>query len=136
LAMARDGLLFSWMGAVHPRFHTPHVALAIQAVWASVLVATGTYRALFTRVIYTEWLFFALMAVGLFRMRRRADYQPRYKAWGYPIVPAIFVLASLAVVANQIVADPRESVVGLVLVLIGWPVYYLWARRRPSVASH
>jgi len=136
LAMANDGLLFSWMGAVHPRFHTPHVALAVQAVWASVLVATGTYRALFTRVIYTEWLFFALMAVGLFRMRRRPDYQPRYRAWGYPVVPLVFVLASLAVVANQIAADPRESAFGLLLVLIGWPVYHFWARRRPPVASH
>ena len=133
LAMARDGLLFSWMAAVHPRYHTPHIALIVQAIWASVLVATGTYRALFTRVIYTEWLFFALMAVGLFRMRRRADYQPRYRVWGYPIVPLIFVLASLAVVANQIAADPRESAFGLLLILIGWPVYHFWARRRPTV---
>lgn len=132
LAMSRDGLLFRWMGAVHPRFHTPHVAIAVQAVWASVLVATGTYRALFTRVVYSEWLFFAAVTIGLFRMRRRPDYAPRYRAWGYPVLPVIFVAASVIVVINQVVADPIESGTGLLLVLIGLPVYYLWARERPN----
>jgi APA family basic amino acid/polyamine antiporter len=138
LAMSRDGLLFSWMGAVHPRFHTPHVAVVVQAVWACVLVATGTYRALFTRVVYSEWLFFALMTVGLFRMRRRPDYAPRYRAWGYPLAPLVFVAASVIVVLNQVIADPVESGLGLLLVLIGLPVYYLWARptQGASVADH
>jgi APA family basic amino acid/polyamine antiporter len=72
-ALSRDGLLFRWVGAVHPRFHTPHRAILLQAVWSCVLVATGTYRALFTRVIYTEWIFFGLMAVGLVLLRRRSD---------------------------------------------------------------
>ena len=66
LAAANDGLLTEWIGAVHPRFGTPHHAIMLQAVWASVLVATGTYRALFTRVVYTEWIFFGLMAAGIF----------------------------------------------------------------------
>jgi len=72
LAMAQDGLLFRWAGAIHPRHQTPHRAILLQAVWASVLVATGTFRTLFTLVVYTEWIFFGLMAVGLFRLRRRA----------------------------------------------------------------
>ncbi len=71
LAMARDGLLFAWAAAIHPRFHTPHRAIVLQGAWAIVLVSTGTYRALFTRVVYTEWIFFALMAVGLMRLRAR-----------------------------------------------------------------
>ena len=111
-AMARDGLLFRWVAAVHPRFQTPHRAIVLQAIWASVLVATGTYRALFTRVIYTEWIFFGLMVLGLFVLRRRPDYAPTYRAWGYPVLPVIFILASFFIVANQIVSEPRESLTG------------------------
>ena len=73
LAMARDGLLVAWAAAIHPRFRTPHRAIVLQGIWAIVLVSTGTYRALFTRVVYTEWIFFALMAVGLMRLRARHD---------------------------------------------------------------
>jgi APA family basic amino acid/polyamine antiporter len=127
-SMAQDGLIFRWIGEVHPRFQTPHRALILQAIWASALTLTGTYRALFTRVIYTEWIFFALMALALFVLRRRAGYAPAYRIWGYPIVPAVFAAAALVVVAIQVSADPRDSIIGLGLVLAGWPVYLLWAR--------
>jgi APA family basic amino acid/polyamine antiporter len=127
-SMAGDGLLFRWLGAAHPTFRTPHRALALQAVWAAILALTDSYRALFTRVIYTEWIFFALMAAGLFRLRRRPDYRPAYGIWGYPVVPALFVLASLVIVAVQVLAEPRDSAVGLGLVLLGLPVYVLWSR--------
>jgi APA family basic amino acid/polyamine antiporter len=128
-AMARDGLLFRWIAGVHPRFQTPHRAIVLQAIWASVLVATGTYRALFTRVIYTEWIFFGLMVLGLFVLRRRANYSPTYRARGYPLLPAVFVLVSLFIVANQIISEPRDSIIGLGIVALGLPVYYLWVRR-------
>ena len=82
LAMAHDGLLFQWVGAVHPAYRTPHRAIALQAVWSSVLVATGSYRALFTRVVYTEWIFFGMLAAGLFLLRRRAGYAPPYRVVG------------------------------------------------------
>src|SRR5215470_9407361 len=70
-AMATEGLAFDWLGKLHPRFETPHRALVLQTIWSCALVATGTYRALFTRVIYTEWIFFALMSVGLMLLRKR-----------------------------------------------------------------
>ncbi len=124
-SMARDGLAFRWLGAVHPVYRTPSNAIVAQAVWASVLAATGAYRQLFTRVIYTEWIFFALMAAGLFVLRRRLGYAPRYHAWGYPIVPIVFVAASLAIVANQVVRDPADAALGLGMVAIGVPIYYL-----------
>jgi APA family basic amino acid/polyamine antiporter len=129
-AMARDGLLFRWVAAVHPRFQTPHRAIVLQGIWASVLVATGSYRALFTSVIYTEWIFFGLLVTGLFVLRRRANYAPTYRALGYPVLPAVFILAALFVVANQIAAQPRESITGLGVVALGLPVYYFWARRQ------
>jgi APA family basic amino acid/polyamine antiporter len=135
-AMARDGALFRWLGAVHPRWHTPHRAIALQAVWACVLVLTGTYRALFTRVIYTEWIFFALMALGLVLARRRPGYRPAYRAPLYPLLPALFIAGSLLVVVIQVLARPAESAVGLGLVLVGLPVYYWWARptRNPEAS--
>ncbi len=129
-SMAKDGLLFRWVGAVHPRYHTPHRAIFLQAVWSSVLVATGTYTTLFTRVVYTEWIFFALMAFGLILLRHRSNVVREYKIWGYPVIPAVFIISSLAIVANQMISDPRESLFGLSLVFSGLPVYYLWARKK------
>jgi APA family basic amino acid/polyamine antiporter len=135
-AMARDGLLFRWIGAVHPTRRTPHRAIWIQGVWASALVLTGTYRALFTRVVYTEWIFFGLMAVGLFLFRRRPHLEGRYRVWGYPIVPAVFAVSAFAIVANQVLSDPMESLVGLGFVFLGVPVYLIWARRGFQQERH
>jgi basic amino acid/polyamine antiporter, APA family len=129
LAMARDRLLFSWAGAIHARYQTPHRAIALQALWAIVLVLTGTYRALFTRVVYTEWIFFALMAVGLVLLRRRQSYSPRFRIPWHPLVPVIFVLSSLYIVFDQVVQHPSDSLMGLGLVVVGLPVYYFTAGR-------
>jgi APA family basic amino acid/polyamine antiporter len=129
-AMARDGLLFRWAGTVHPRFRTPHLAIVLQALWASVLVATGSYRSLFTRVVYTEWIFFGLMAAGMFILRRRPGYAPTYRTVGYPLVPVIFIASSVIIVLSQIAAAPLESGSGLLLVVAGLPVYFWWTRRR------
>jgi APA family basic amino acid/polyamine antiporter len=129
-SMAQDGTLFKWMGAVHPRFGTPHRAIVVQAVWASVLAATNTYGALFSRVIYTEWIFFAAMAAGLMLLRRRPDYRPLSPIWGYPVVPLVFIAASIVIVVMQVLAVPRDSAIGLGMVLLGLPVYLFWARRR------
>ena len=125
-SMAKDGLTFRWLGYVHPTYRTPSRAIAAQAVWASLLAATGVYRQLFIRVIYTEWLFFALMAAGVFALRRRPDYRPEYRMWGYPAVPLIFIAASLIIVINQVVRDPIDALTGLGIVAIGAPAYYLW----------
>jgi APA family basic amino acid/polyamine antiporter len=132
-AMARDGLFFRAVGALHPRFETPHRALVLQAAWSSLLVATGTYRQLFTRVIYTEWIFFALLAGGLFVLRRRAGYAPAYRMFGHPYVPLVFITSALVVVFNQVASEPVDSALGLLVVLAGLPVYALWTRLRPRL---
>jgi len=129
-AMARDGLAFRWMGAVHPRRQTPHLAIAAQAVVSSLLVATNSYRELFTRVVYTEWLFFAALAAGLFLLHRRGRFAPRYMGWAYPLAPALFVVASLAIAIEQMVVNPRSSATGLALILLGVPVYLFVTRGR------
>jgi APA family basic amino acid/polyamine antiporter len=131
-AMARDGLLFRWVAAIHGKYRTPHRAIVLQAVWSAVLVATGSYRVLFTRVIYTEWFFFALMAIGLLVLRRKGRLKGNGSAIGSPLLPSVFAVASLAIVVNQVVSDPVESVIGLSLVLAGLPVYFLWTRNSYS----
>ncbi|MGD2295020.1 MAG: amino acid permease [Candidatus Aminicenantes bacterium] len=131
-SMAKDGLLFKWLGNVHPKYQTPHTAIILQAVWSSVLVATGTYRVIFTRVVYTEWIFFGLMAIGLILLRRRKELQRGYSIWGYPVVPVFFFLFSFVIVINQVISNPKESLIGLSLVLSGLPVYYLWTRKNSS----
>ena len=128
-AMAQDGLLFKAFADLHPRFGTPHRAIVLQAIWSSVLVATGTFRALFTRVVYTEWIFFALMAIGLMLLRKRADVSRQYSIPLYPVAPLLFIVSSLAIVVNTLISNPRDASIGLGLVLIGLPVYFLWLRR-------
>ena len=126
-AMARDGLVFSWMGAIHPTFRTPHRAILLQGLWSAILTATGTYRVLFTRVIYTEWIFFGLMAIGLVLLERDRNATER-KARPRVFVPIAFALSAFAVVINQVIADPTESLVGLSIVGSGIPVYFIWRR--------
>jgi APA family basic amino acid/polyamine antiporter len=134
LAMAQDGLLFRRFGQVHPQYQTPHRAILLQGVWACVLVATGTYGVLVARVVYTEWIFFALMAIGLVILRRRPGFAPAFRAPLGSALPIVFAATALLVAVNQIVAAPVDSLTGLILVLIGWPAYRFWVRRRSSPA--
>ena len=131
-AMAQDRLAFRWMAALHPKRHTPYLAIAAQAVWSCVLAATNSYRALFSRVIYTEWLFFALLAAGIFLLDRRGQYTPKFLAFAYPLLPVISFVTSAAIAVNQILAAPRDSFIGLGLLLMGLPVYFFWAHRNTS----
>lgn len=128
--MAQDGLWFKFAGHLHPVFRTPDRAIIVQAVWSSVLVMTGSYRALFTRVIYTEWIFFAMLALGVVIMRRRAGYAPAWRMALVPAAPVLFIIVSLMIVVNQIRVDVLSAAGGLGIVATGFPAYYLWARRR------
>lgn len=135
LAMADDRLLFKWMGAVHPTYRTPAAAIAAQAVWSSVLVLTGTYGVIVSRVVYTEWIFFGALALGTIRLRGQPAYRPAFRAAGFPIVPILFAATCLAIVINQIAGDPRNSLTGLALVAAGLPVYIVWTRLRRIPAA-
>jgi APA family basic amino acid/polyamine antiporter len=129
-AMARDGLLFRWLGDIHVRRKTPHKAILLQAAWSSVLILSGTYRVLFSRVVFTEWIFFGLLALGLIVLRKRPGCSASFRTWGYPAIPLLFAAASFAIVVNQIAADPKESLTGLVMVGAGLPVYHLWVNKK------
>lgn len=127
--MAQDGLWFRLAAHLHPKFQTPDRAILLQAVWASVLVWTGSYRALFTRVIYTEWIFFAMLALGVVLLRRRAAYQPAWRMPLVPLAPIAFVIVSALIVVNQIRVDWQQAAIGLAIVASGLPAYYLWNRK-------
>jgi len=133
-AMAQDGLAFQWMAALHPQRQTPYLAIAAQAFVACLLAATNSYRALFTRVIYTEWLFFALLAAGIFILHRRGGYKPKFLAFAYPLLPAVSLITSAAIAINQIWAAPGNSALGLGLILLGLPVYFVWSHRSTTKA--
>ena len=126
--IAQDGRRLRWFNHLHPTFYTPDRAIILQALWASVLVATGSYRALFTRVIYTEWIFFALLAIGVVMLRRRAGYAPKWRMPLVPLAPIVFVIVSAMIVVNQIRADLTNSAIGLAIVASAVPAYYFWRR--------
>lgn len=134
-SMAQDNLLFKPVAAVHPRFRTPGRAIALQGIWAAVLVWTGTYRELVSRVIYTEWIFFGLLAVGVILLRRRADYAPQWRMPGVPLIPILFALFSFAIALNEIVSNFWNASIGLAMVLAGLPVYWMWlSGKAPRVS--
>jgi APA family basic amino acid/polyamine antiporter len=134
-AMAQSGEAPRWLGDVHAKFLTPHRAIMAQAVWSSFLVVTGTYRDLFTRVIYTEWIFFGLLALGIFLLRRRPGYAPAYRQPAAPMVAGVFVISSFAIVVNQLLREPLESASGLLLVAAGIPVYFAQTLRKKRSAA-
>jgi APA family basic amino acid/polyamine antiporter len=128
-AMAEDGLFFKAVARVHPRFHTPVVALVLQGAWASVLVLAGTFQQLFTYVIFTSWIFYAIAVAGVLVLRRKQPELRRpYRVPGYPWVPLIFVIAAAGLTANTIVGDFVHSMIGIGVVLVGLPVYLLFRR--------
>jgi APA family basic amino acid/polyamine antiporter len=129
-AMAADGLFFSAAAKVHPRYHSPHVAILGITVWSSLLALSGTYEQLFTYVVFTSVLFSLFGGLALFRLRLvRPEVLRPYRVWGYPILPGLFVLGSVFVIANTLVKRPVESLAGLGLLVIGLPVYAYWKKR-------
>jgi len=129
-AMAKDGLFFRWCARVHPRFHTPHVALIVQGVWAMVIVAAGTYEQLFTYAIFAAFVFYALTALAVVVLRRTRPDAPRpYRVFGYPYVPMVFVLGSACFLVNTLIEEPVEAGFGAIMLGVGVPVYWFWKRR-------
>ena len=131
-AMASDGLFFSPLARVHPRFSTPAVALGAQCLWACVLVFSGSFDQLTDMLIFVSWIFYALAAAGVFVLRRKLPNQRRpYRVWGYPVVPAVFVLFASAYVVVTLMQNTRDTALGLLLVVLGIPLY-LWKVRGSS----
>jgi len=137
-AMARDGVFFQRLAAVHPRFGTPAFAVIASSLWAMLLAATGTFTVLLTYVVFTGWIFYALGALSIFSYRRSRPNATRpFRVPGYPVTPILFVLASAAIVINTLLTQPGIALRGLIVVAIGVPAFYAWRvqRRRRATAS-
>jgi basic amino acid/polyamine antiporter, APA family len=135
LPMAQDGLLFRSLARIHPRHRTPVASLWAQTAWSVLLTLSGTYEQLYTYVVFAAVLFHAAIGSAIFVLRRRRPGLPRpYRAWGYPVVPALFVLACLLLIGNTLVEKPVESLLGLGLVALGLPAF-AWLRRKSRASS-
>ena len=133
LPMAEDGLFFRSLAKVDPRHRTPVACLWAQTAWALVLTVSGSYSQLYTYVIFASVIFHAMTAAAVFILRRRRPDLPRpYRTWGYPVVPALFILACLLLVGNTLKESPVESLVGLGLVALGLPAYAMFRRRNAA----
>jgi APA family basic amino acid/polyamine antiporter len=128
-AMAADRRFFPAAARVHPVYQTPHVALLLTSLWSALLTLSGGYEALFTYVTFASVLFGVLGGIAIFVLRASKPAHPRpYRAFGYPIVPALYVLGSFALVWNTLMERPVESLAGLGLVAIGLPFYWYWKK--------
>lgn len=132
-AMARDGIFFKIADGIHPKYRTPGRALWFQCVLASVMALSGTFEELTNLFIFAGWIFYGLAVVALFRLRKTEPDMPRpYRCWGYPWVPALFVLGALVLTLNLWLVRPGRSTLGLLLILAGLPFYRYWTRHAAS----
>jgi APA family basic amino acid/polyamine antiporter len=128
-AMSRERLFFSGIGKLN-KHNVPGNSLLWQGIWASVLVLSGTFDQLTDMLIFAVYIFYGATAMGVFILRRRMpDAHRPYKVWGYPVVPAIFVLFCVGLFCNTIITRPREAAIGLSLILLGIPVYFLLRKK-------
>jgi basic amino acid/polyamine antiporter, APA family len=124
-AMADDGMLFKPIAAVHPKFHTPHVAILFACVLGIAMVMTQTFEQLTDTFVLAMWPFYGLSVAAIYRLRKSQPHLQRpYKVVGYPVVPAIFVAASIYLVINALIAEPTWTSITFGVVLLGLPVYY------------
>ena len=128
-AMAKDKLFFSKAADVHPKFHTPGNAIMIQGVWASVLALSGTFEEIITLVVFVNFMMWIAASSTVFVLRKKQPELERpYKVWGYPYVPAFFIIFSSAIMINTFFESPQQSLMGIGLTLLGIPAYLYWKK--------
>ncbi len=135
-AMAKDGLFFRSVAKLHPTYKTPSVSLMVQMVWTCVLCVSGSYGQLLDYIIFAVLVFYILTILGLFVLRRTHPNAERpYRAIGYPVLPAIYIVMALFIDVVLLRYKPQYTWPGLIIVLLGIPVYYLWARHSGQTAT-
>ncbi len=123
------GFFFQNLARLSPRTQVPVGALVVQAIWAGTLALSGSYDALTDYVIFASWIFYGLVTASVFIFRHRMPDAVRpYRTWGYPVVPALFLLVTAALLISTIQAAPARTLTGLGLIALGLPVYWYWAR--------
>jgi len=129
-AGSADGTFAKAFGKVHPRYHSPHVAIITLGVWGAMLTLSGTYDQITSYVVFGSWGFYALTALSVIVLRRKMpDAERPYKAWGYPYATLLFVAIAGWFIYNTLLKDTRNAIIGIVLLLISLPFYFYWTRR-------
>jgi APA family basic amino acid/polyamine antiporter len=135
-ALARDRLFFPGLGRISPRTRVPANAVIWIGVWAAVFATAGSFDTLTDSVIFAEFLFYAMVTFTVFVFRRRMpDADRPYRTWGYPLVPALFVIVSACVLVSTIWTSPKQSLLGLALIGVGLPLYWYWSRPGRSTSD-
>ena len=130
-AAARQGYFFAAIGRVSPKYHTPGVSILVLSAWASLLVLSGKYDDLFNLVIFASWILYGMTAAAVLVLRKkRPDLYRPYHTLGYPLVPVLFVLGASVLLFSTLFDRPRESLMGIGLILLGLPFYFHWKRHR------
>jgi len=132
-AMAKNGLFFRSAARLHPKYHTPAHSLVMQCVWTCILCISGSYGQLLDYIIFAVLVFYILTIAGLFVLRVKRPDEPRpYRTIGYPLLPAIYILMAVFIDIVLLRYKPQYTWPGLIIVLLGIPVYYLWSKRSPQ----
>jgi APA family basic amino acid/polyamine antiporter len=135
-AAARQGYFFSAIGRVSPNYQTPGVSILTLSAWASLLVLSGKYEDLFSLVIFASWILYGMTAAAVIVLRRKRPGLARpYHALGYPYVPVLFILGAFVLLFSTLFDRPRESFMGIGVILLGLPFYFYWKKRRQEMAS-
>jgi APA family basic amino acid/polyamine antiporter len=135
-AAARDGYFFRAIGRVHPRYRTPSVSILALSAWAALLVLSGRYEQLFTYVIFASWILYGMTTASVIVLRKKRPELTRpYRTLGYPVVPVLFVIVAIILNISTLIDSPRESIMGIVLILLGLPFYFYWRKRAVSGVS-
>jgi basic amino acid/polyamine antiporter, APA family len=130
-AMAKKGLFFKKAAEVHPKFHTPGNALVMFAIWASVLVFSGTFDQLTDMMVFAQFIFYGMVVAGVFVLRKKMPDAPRsYKVLGFPMVPVLFLIFCAGLLLNTLIERPREAGMGLFLIALGTPFYFLFKKKN------
>lgn len=132
-AMAQDGLFFKSMGRLNPKTHVPKTALIVGGIWTCILTLSGSYSQLLDYIIFATLIFYPLTIIGLFVLRKkRPDMARPYKAWGYPWLPIIYIVMALAIGVDLLIYKPAYTWPGLIIVVTGVPIYYIWQWRSKA----
>jgi amino acid transporter len=135
-AAARHGLFFPAVARIHPVFHTPGVSILLLTGWSSLLVLSGKYDDLFNFVIFGSWILYAMATASVFVLRwKRPDLPRPYRTLGYPVVPILFLVGAAILEVRTLLDRPRQSLTGIVLILLGLPFYFYWTRRSQKSPS-
>jgi APA family basic amino acid/polyamine antiporter len=134
-AMAKHGRFIPALNHLHPQWKTPTRSLLLQGVWAALLIVSGSFELLITHVVFVSWVFYALSAFAVIKLRHKEpDTLRPYKTWGYPFTPIVFILMAIALIVSAITASPIGSALGVGVILMGLPGYFYWGRTQNAQA--